>query len=608
MSEKTMIKQKGFISIFNLIRKGGLSLGDFLLSGILSFLAALFDGISKGLLIPLIKGVIQMDFGFVWKFNLLNQLVRFLPQEIKIQNLTAFFAIAFLIFITSAVSNLLFYFASLAMQYQITKFSNNLRKGIFSRYLDFGKSFFDKNSLGYLSNILINLSNTLLSHMLVLQNIFNELCRTVIYLAILFIISWKLTALIVLISPLIYYSLNWLMIKIKRTSTDLVSNMNSMSRSSFNVLSNIALVKAYSMEGNEKHRFELQSEMAARLDYSIRKKQGLVAPLQNMFMLVIVLLLVLIIGFVVMRKGGQYSSVFIVYLFLLKSVSTSFGSVNNIRSTVAAMLDPAAEILQVFDDKDKPFVMNGKEEFRGLRERVEFKNLKFSYIEKKPVLNDVSFSINKNEVVAIVGPSGSGKTTLINLLMRFYDFPPGLVFIDEIDIKNFTLKSLRKHLAVVSQDVLLFDDTFRNNVKYGLDNVSEERIIDVLKKARLYDFIVSLPQGLDTHIGDKGVKLSGGERQRLAIARALLKDAEVLILDEATSSLDTKTEKLIQEAIEEAVKGKTTIVIAHRLSTIKNSDKVVVIENGVIIEEGPMNILLDKKGKFWQYWEEQKFY
>ena len=208
-----------------------------------------------------------------------------------------------------------------------------------------------------------------------------------------------------------------------------------------------------------------------------------------------------------------------------------------------------------------------------------------------------------------MGPTGAGKTTIVSLLMRFYDCSPSSIFIDEEDIRNFTLKSLRSHIALVSQEILLFNDSIRNNIVFGLvRDIGEEELIEVTKKARLYNFILRLPNGFDTEIGDRGVKLSGGEKQRIAIARAILKGAEILILDEATSSLDSKTERLIQESIDEAIMGRTAIVIAHRLSTIKNANKIVVLEEGELVEEGSLQELLERKGRFFEYWEAQKFY
>ena len=225
------------------------------------------------------------------------------------------------------------------------------------------------------------------------------------------------------------------------------------------------------------------------------------------------------------------------------------------------------------------------------------------------ILNDINFSIEKGKVTAIVGETGAGKSTIVNLLLRFYDCPPNTIFIDGTDVRRFTVRSLRDHMALVTQEGYLFNDTLKNNILYGLkQDVSNKKLLKAIDKARLSDFVNNLPKGLDTVIGDRGVRLSGGEKQRLAIARAMLKSAEIIILDEATNALDAQTEKLIQGAIYEAIAGKTAIVIAHRFSTIRNADKIVVMENKKIIEEGTVSKLLEEKGKFYQYWQAQRFF
>jgi len=212
-------------------------------------------------------------------------------------------------------------------------------------------------------------------------------------------------------------------------------------------------------------------------------------------------------------------------------------------------------------------------------------------------------------MTAIVGPTGAGKTTAVSILLRLYDCEAGKVFIDGDDIREFTLTSLKDHMAYVSQDTLLFNETLRNNIIYGVEEpVSEDRLVYIIEQAQLEDFVKQLPQGIDTLVGDRGVKLSGGEQQRASIARAMLKGSEILILDEATSSLDTNTELLIQSAIEKAIHGRTTIVIAHRLSTIKHADWIVFLDKGQVVEQGTMDDLLLKKGRFYKSWEQQRFY
>jgi ABC-type multidrug transport system fused ATPase/permease subunit len=267
------------------------------------------------------------------------------------------------------------------------------------------------------------------------------------------------------------------------------------------------------------------------------------------------------------------------------------------------------KVLEVLDDNEKFYIPEGPRMFHGLKKSIEFRNATFSYYPDVPVLKEVSFSIEKGKMTAIVGPTGAGKTTIMNLIMRFYDCAPARVFVDGTDIREYTLKSLRDHMALVDQDVIVFNDTIMNNIAFGIDErVSDEKLNSVVKKAQLDDLIGRLPDGFRTEVGDRGIKLSGGEKQRISIGRALLKDSDIVLLDEATSSLDTGTEKRIQKAIEEAIRGRTTVVIAHRLSTIKNADKIIVIEEGRLIEQGTLEELLAKKGRFYQYWEEQKFY
>lgn len=230
--------------------------------------------------------------------------------------------------------------------------------------------------------------------------------------------------------------------------------------------------------------------------------------------------------------------------------------------------------------------------------RVEFRNVHFSYEPGQPVLHGVSFVANPGEMIALVGPSGSGKSTITNLIPRFYDVEQGSILIDGLDVRQWKLASLRGHIGMVLQDTFLFNGTARENLAYGRLDAAEEEIIEAAKAARIHDFLAGLPQGYDTQLGERGVKLSGGQRQRLSIARTVLKDPKILILDEATSSVDTEVESLIQEALEDLMKNRTTIVIAHRLSTIKNADRIIAIKDGRIVEEGSHDELMAKQGLY----------
>ena len=295
------------------------------------------------------------------------------------------------------------------------------------------------------------------------------------------------------------------------------------------------------------------------------------------------------------------------YFYIILNASHKFGTISGFRGSIAACVGPLDEVMEIFSDEGKHYVRNGDENFGGLKENIEFKNLTFSYADEREVLKNVSFEVRKGKMTAIVGPTGSGKSTLINLIMRYYDCEPGSITVDGTDVREFTLDSFLRHVALVSQETLLLHDSLKNNITYGLSEVSEEALNEAVERARLSELVSLLPEGLNTLIGDRGVKLSGGEKQRVSIARALLKGSEILILDEATSSLDSKTEKLIQEAIDEAITDRTAIVIAHRLSTIQHADSILVLEDGKIKEQGTLDELLAKKGAFYGLWEEQKF-
>jgi len=323
--------------------------------------------------------------------------------------------------------------------------------------------------------------------------------------------------------------------------------------------------------------------------------------------LTLFLALVAGMAFLLMNRNAGDLAGYMVFLFVLRRSMLTFGFFNRFQVTVAMIDGMVQEISNMFSDEDKHFVVGGVTVFPGLKERIDFHHLNFSYGHESPVLKDVSFSIPQGQMTAIVGATGSGKTTLVNLLMRFYDCPPESILIDSQDIRSFTLESLRKAFAYVGQDTQLFNETLRYNLSYGLDrSVTDTELKQVVERAQLEDFIKKLPKGFETFVGDRGVRLSGGERQRIAIARAFLKGSEILILDEATSAIDTATEKQIQDAIEVLIRGKTTIVIAHRLSTVKHADKLIILKDGRVTEAHSFDELTRKSSPLYQNWEGQK--
>lgn len=591
------------------LHKAGLKPSYFIAAVALSFLVAIFEGISVGGLIPLVKGVISLDFNFVRRFFPFNWLIETFPIVFKHFNASIFIILLGVVFVSAVLKNIIQYISFLAVLSQVRKFSNGIRQLIFERYLNFGKLFFDRTNMGYLHTVLIEFTSQIAGQLSRAVTILQNFFELIVYLTIMFIISWKLTSAVLIIFPILNYSLKWLIKKIEATSELHAESYVALSSKISNILSCMPLVKLYAMEKKEKAHFASLSSMLEKVEFSMDKKNNLIAPIQETIMLVSVVLIISAMSFIIIKERSTRIAGFLVYFYILRRSQGAFGVINAFKGSLAMIKGTLADIGGIFDDQNKFFIPGGKIEFTGLKSDITINNLTFSYVKEVEILRDVNLSIEKKKMTAIVGPTGSGKTTLAHLILRFYDCPASSIFIDGIDIREFTLESLRSYMALVSQDTLLFNDTIKNNIIYGMDErTADEQVMDVIKKARLYDFIKSLPGGIDTYIGDRGIKLSGGEKQRVSIARALLKGAEILILDEATSSLDSRTERLIQEAINEAVKERTTIVIAHRLSTIKSADKIVVIENGRFIEQGSLEALLSKKGKFYEYWEEQKFF
>jgi subfamily B ATP-binding cassette protein MsbA len=296
---------------------------------------------------------------------------------------------------------------------------------------------------------------------------------------------------------------------------------------------------------------------------------------------------------------------FFLFLFAMLSLMQPIRSISHLNIDIQQGIAAAKRIFEVLDTQPK--IKNRPNAVRkgSLDKNVVFDRVSFSYDGEKPILSDISFEIKAGEVVALVGPSGAGKSTLMDLLIRFYDPIKGEIKIDGIDLRKVELGSLRNLMGIVTQETILFNDTVWNNIAYGYENAAESRIYEAAKAANAHSFIMATPEGYQTIIGDRGVKLSGGEKQRLAIARALFKNPPILIFDEATSSLDSESEALVQEAIDRLMKGRTVFVIAHRLSTIQNVDKIVVLEHGRIVQMGDHKSLLEQGGLYKRLYDMQ---
>ena len=578
-----------------------------LLPALLAVCASFFEGLTLALLIPTIQATVNRDLKSIYEVPMLGKSFSWLFQSQQLDRVSIITMLVAATFCAAVVKIIFAYLSGLGTTYLLRKFANDLRVMLYKRYLSFGKLYFDRISSGHLHQVLTTYVSFVSTALGSIQNSLYVFCTLTIYIAMMFWISWQLTLVVLTVFPVLHLALAWLIRKIAKTSESHSKSYNDLGKKIANSLLSIALVKAYSNESNEFRRFSSLSEEVSAMEYSIEKKSLLIGPIQDTILLCFLLLLV---GLIAMLGNFEQSAAmagYVVFLLILKRAATLFGVFNSVQASLASVHGPIQEVMKVFSDDQKFFVPQGRSIYNGFTKSILFVNLNFTYAEGLSALHNVSFEIEKSKVTAVVGESGAGKSTLINLLMRFYDAEPNAIFVDGNDIREYTLSSWREKIALVSQDTLLFNDSVRANILYGLaKTISEEELRSAVARARLADFIASLPKGLETEIGDHGIKLSGGERQRVSIARALLKNPEILLLDEATSALDSRTELLVQEAIKDLTQDKTTLVVAHRLATIRHADKIIVMERGKIVEQGIFQNLINAEGPFSHYWREQR--
>ena len=574
---------------------------------LLALLAAIFEAVGIGLLVPLLNGFLVEDYTFVKETPVLKDVLEYLPEFISARDRSLFIFLISIFVVAIVLRNVLRFLSNIGLSFLTLRALHHLRKLLFARYLSFGKLFFDRTTVGHHATVLSEFTQLAFFPLLKAGNVINALCSLAAYAVVLVVISWKLTLLVVPLFFLLHIIIQFLVTRIRQHSQIFSERSKDLGKKVVEILMAIPLVKMSTTEEEEREHYTDISDKQADAQLRISIYQQLVSPLQEIITLFFALVIFGAMLYLLVLKDESTAPAFIVYFYVLLNSATKLNMLNQFRSFVAKASGPVNDIMEVLQDEGKEIISSGGEEFTGLRDAIEFKDLHFAYTGEVSILQDLCLAFKKGKMTAIVGPTGAGKTTIIHLITRYYDVSAGMLFVDGRDIREYSTESLCKHVGLVSQDTFLFNESLKKNLVYGLNDISEKQLQKAIEQARLSEFVAELPDGLETLIGDRGVQLSGGEKQRVSIARALLKDADILILDEATSALDSDTEELIQQAIEEVVKDKTTIVIAHRLSTIKNADHIAVIENGRCVEQGSLEELLDAKGRFSDYWEKQQF-
>jgi len=474
----------------------------------------------------------------------------------------------------------------------------DLRNRIYEHLNKLSLSFFHHTTTGELISRIINDVNLLqgaVSHALI--RILRDFVSVIGLLVVIFVMDWRLALMSMIFLPMAAGPIVIFGKKFRRVSTRYQKSVGKATNILHETISGTRIVKAFCMEKKEEKRFAAQIEHLFNTLMTETKYRCLSHPMIE-FMGGVGISLIIWFGGMQVLKGDSTMGAFMSFLTALIMLYEPVKGVSKINSTIQSGMAAANRIFDLLDvipdivEKPDALVMD------PFHDCIEFKDVSFSYEKDESVLVHINLEVRRGEILAIVGPSGSGKTTLANLLPRFHDVDSGALFIDGKDIRDLTLPSLRSQIALVTQQTILFNDTVGNNIGYGNQECSDKDIHRAADAAFALGFIEELPDGFETVIGESGARLSGGQRQRISIARAILKDAPILVLDEATSALDTESERKVQKALENLMKNRTTIVIAHRLSTIKNADRIIVMQEGRLVEEGTHEQLLHKHGVY----------
>ena len=496
--------------------------------------------------------------------------------------------------------NIFLYLKNILLRIVELKLVKEIRDSLYIHIQSLSLGYFNKKQTGTISSIVMNdVEQLQIALGVVFQRLFVEPVNIITFVALLFIISWKLALIAIIIIPLAGIAIIGIGRSIRRKSRRTQSKIAEIMQILTETLSSIRIVKAFVNEKKEVNKFTRKSEHYFKLLLKRARLDLIASPITESFGVVIGVVLLWYGGMEVLANRGVSAEDFIRFILILFSILGPIKQMSNVNIKIQMGAASAERIFGLLDTPPEIVEDPNPVDLGTFDSSIEFDKVHFEYNDVDDrVLRELSFTINKGEVVALVGPSGSGKSTIADLIPRFYDVLSGSILIDGHDIRKISLSSLRGNMGIVTQEVILFNDTIRNNIAYGQPNVSEEAIRQAADAANATTFIEETTHEFDTLIGERGVNLSGGQKQRLAIARALLKNPSILILDEATSALDTESEKMVQRAIEVLMKDRTALVIAHRLSTVQNADKIIVLEKGKIIEVGSHTDLYNKAGLY----------
>lgn len=541
-----------------------------------------------------------MALGAAATAGLAKQMEPIIDDVFKSENINALRYVSFIVFGLFIVKGVSSYGESIFMNFIGQRIIANLQQDLFRCLLRSDLAFFHHTSTGTLIsrctndvNLMRNVvSNTITSFG---KDLFTVICLMIV----MFYQDWFLSSITFFVFPIAILPIVKIGKRMRKVSTSTQKETGSFMTLLNEIFQGARLVKAYGMEKYENNRAKKVIEEIFRLNIKSNRIKSMSSPIMETLggMAIVV---VISYGGLQVIKGNNTAGAFFSFI---SALLLAYEPMKNLAKLNATLQEGLASTIRVFSVIDaKPSIVDGPKakDIQIKKGAIEFKELNFSYTPEKKILKNINLKISAGKTVALVGPSGSGKSTLLNLIPRFYESQEGDILLDNTPIKSIKISSLRNHIALVSQEIMLFDDTIMGNILYGNPSASKQDIYNAAKAAAAHDFIEMLPEGYNTRIGESGIRLSGGQRQRISIARAMLKNAPILLLDEATSSLDTESERQVQKALEKLMVGRTCVVIAHRLSTVKDADKIYVLDQGEIAEQGTHTDLLKTKGIYSQ--------
>lgn len=568
------------------------------LSLMLGVLLAFLEGVGLGLLVPILQGltnnasVISGNPVIDW----INRPFADVPTQARLQILMA------VLLGVTVLKNGAAYGHTVLNEWLRVNLMRRLRCKIFDQLLHVGCEFLAERRSGDLWNELTTETNRTAQLAVTLVQQAAILFVTAVCVGLLFLISWPLTLLAGMTLGILSLLLRTF-IKRSREAGKRISRAYADSSSvGLEALGAVRVIRLFGREKFERDRFDAMVMHANQADMYSAKIRALVTPISELFTMGMFALTIVLAAGHFVQPVDDFLPLLLTFLFILYRLMPRVTRFNSNRTIIANNTPALAAVANALSSADKPFVKTGTQPFVRLRKAIQFEHVSFSYNGRAlPALNNVNLEIPYGKTTAIVGASGAGKSTLADLIPRLYDPGDGRIMVDEIDIRDLNLTDWRSTIGVVSQETFVFHASIRDNIRYGRLDATKVEIEDSSRRANAYEFISQMPKGFDTVVGDRGMRLSGGQRQRIAIARAILRNPQILILDEATSALDTASERLVQEALEDLSENRTVVIVAHRLSTISKADQVIVLQDGTVAEIGTHEELMGKKGVYWRY-------